>query len=149
MKLKELVAEYEKFRYRKEELEEELKEVNKQLLKAEASLSDSMLEEDIPSITVGSFTYHFKSETKYNFKSADDLAQLGVDKFQVLRDNGYDFLITERVDPRSLSSAMKEAEENGGGIPEDLLSILNQYEVQGVNRRKATAKAMAMAKKEE
>lgn len=147
--LRSLVSMYEDARAKKEELEATLKEANKALQEAETALSDEMLEEDTPSITIGEYTYSFKNETKYNFVSAEKLAEMGADKFQVLRDNGFGFLITERVDSRTLSSTMKEVAESDEGIPEEIDSILSKFEVQGVGRRKATAKAMAKARKKE
>ena len=144
--IKDLIAKYEEARTKKEEMEEALKAAKKELADVETLLSDQMLEEDTPSITVGSFTYSFKNETKYSFKSAETLAEMGVDKFDVLRENGYGFLIKEQVDARTLSATMKEASESDAGIPDEVIDILSVFEAQGVGRRKATAKQMAKAK---
>ena len=71
---------------------------------------------------------------------ADKLAAAGLDKFAVLRENGFDFLIKETVDPRTLNSTMKEQANTEEGIPDEVMEILSTFDVIGINRRKATSR---------
>ena len=143
MDKKALAERYEDLRAKKEQMEEDLKAVKAELAEAEEAMTDYMIEEDEPSFIVGQYAYSLKNETKYNFIGMEKLMEKGLDKFEVLRENGFDFLIKETVDPRTLSSTMKEVAATEEGIPEEVLEILSAFEVQGITRRKASAKALA------
>ena len=68
--------------------------------------------------------------------------------FDVLREQGFGHLITERVDPRTLDSAMNNlTAENDGELPEELAEVLSVYSELKVSKRKANTKALNRAKK--
>lgn len=140
MTLQELIGQYEEHRTLKAELEDQVKANNAALVELEEQIADYMIEEDTPQIAVGGYSYSLKQETKYNFKGADKLAAAGLDKFDVLRENGFDFLIKETVDPRTLNSTMKEQAGTEEGIPDEVMEILSTFDVIGINRRKATSR---------
>lgn len=140
MTLQELIGQYEEHRTLKAELEDQVKANNAALAELEEQIADYMIEEDTPQIAVGGYSYSLKQETKYNFKGADKLAAAGLDKFDVLRENGFDFLIKETVDPRTLNSTMKEQASTEEGIPDEVMEILSTFDVIGINRRKATSR---------
>ena len=140
MTLQELIGQYEEHRTLKAELEDQVKAKNAPLAELEEQIADYMIEEDTPQIAVGGYSYSLKQETKYNFKGADKLAAAGLDKFDVLRENGFDFLIKETVDPRTLNSTMKEQANTEEGIPDEVMEILSTFDVIGINRRKATSR---------
>ena len=140
MTLQELIGQYEEHRTLKAELEDQVKANNAALAELEEQIADYMIEEDTPQIAVGGYRYSLKQETKYNFKGADKLAAAGLDKFDVLRENGFDFLIKETVDPRTLNSTMKEQANTEEGIPDEVMEILSTFDVIGINRRKATSR---------
>jgi hypothetical protein len=140
MTLQELIGQYEEHRTLKAELEDQVKANNAALAELEEQIADYMIEEDTPQIAVGGYSYSLKQETKYNFKGADKLAAAGLDKFDVLRENGFDFLIKETVDPRTLNSTMKEQANTEEGIPDEVMEILSTFDVIGINRRKATSR---------
>ena len=140
MTLQELIGQYEEHRTLKAELEDQVKANNAALAELEEQIADYMIEEDTPQIAVGGYSYSLKQETKYNFKGADKLAAAGLDKFDVLRENGFDFLIKETVDPRTLNSTMKEQAGTEEGIPDEVMEILSTFDVIGINRRKATSR---------
>lgn len=142
MDKKQLAEAYEDLRAQKEDLEEQLKKVKEQLTEAEEAITDYMIEEDEPQFIVGQYSYSLKNETKYNFLGAEKLLEKGLDKFEVLRENGFDFLIKETVDPRTLSSTMKEVAASDEGIPDEVMEILSAFDVQGVSRRKASRKQL-------
>ena len=61
---------------------------------------------------------------------------------------GFGHLITERVDPRTLDSAMNNlAAENDGELPEEMAEVLSVYSELKVSKRKANTKALNRAKK--
>lgn len=140
MTLQELIGQYEEHRTLKAELEDQVKANNAAIAELEEQIADYMIEEDTPQIAVGGYSYSLKQETKYNFKGADKLAAAGLDKFDVLRENGFDFLIKETVDPRTLNSTMKEQANTEEGIPDEVMEILSTFDVIGINRRKATSR---------
>jgi hypothetical protein len=140
MTLQELIGKYEEHRTLKAELEDQVKANNAALAEIEEKIADQMIEDDTPQIAVGGYSYSLKQETKYSFKGAEKLAAAGLDKFDVLRENGFDFLIKETVDPRTLNSTMKEQAGTDEGIPDEVMEILTTFDVVGINRRKATAR---------
>lgn len=142
-----LAQDYEEARAKKEELAKALEAAKRDLAACEAALADALVEEDKSSTQWNGRNYALKCETKYGFLGAEKLAAMGLDKFEVLRANGFDYLIKETVDPRSLNSAMKEQAETDEGIPEEVMGILNQFDVTGISRTKANTGALARAKR--
>lgn len=146
MALKEMIQRYEELREQKKTLESELDAVKEEFNQIKQDIADQMIEDDMPQIGVGEYVYSLKVSKQYNFKSQAELAEAGLDKFAALRENGYGFLIVERVDSRSLNKNMQELAENAGELPEGLEAVLQMYEVQDIGRKKNSSKALKTAK---
>jgi single-stranded DNA-specific DHH superfamily exonuclease len=143
-----LIKKYDELRETKERLAEETKQNNQELKDIQEKIVDQMIEDDIPSQGVGDYTYTPQIVTHYSFKSAEKLVEMGVDKIQVMRENGFGFLIKEEINQRSLESTMKDLVKNEEeGIPEEVEAILNTYDEFKVSRRKASGKGLKEAKK--
>jgi len=85
--------------------------------------------------------------THYSFISEEKLAEAEIDKMEIMKANGFDFLIKETISQKSMESAFKERLGNGEELPEDVLAIISQYEELKVTRRKASNSALKKAKK--
>ena len=104
---------------KKDELAEQTKANNEELKNLEQEIAQQMVDEEKPDTTV-----------------------------DVLREQGFGHLITERVDPRTLDSAMNNlAAENDGELPEEMAEVLSVYSELKVSKRKANTKALNRAKK--
>ena len=94
------------------------------------------------------FKYSLQEKTIYSKISEEKLMEKGLVFFDVLREQGFGHLITERVDPRTLNSAMNNlAAENDGELPEEMAEVLSVYSELKVFKRKANTKALNRAKK--
>ena len=143
-----LAQAYEEARTRKEELSAQLDAAKQALTAAEEALADGLVEADKSSTQWGGRNYSLKCETKYGFLGAEKLAEKGLDKFAVLRENGFDYLIKETVDAKTLNSTMKAQAETEDGIPDDVMEVLSTYDVTGISRTKAKTSALKKAKGE-
>lgn len=124
---------------KKDELAEQTKANNEEL---------KNLEEEKPDTTVDGFKYSLQEKTRYSKISEEKLMEKGLVFFDVLREQGFGHLITERVDPRTLDSAMNNlAAENDGELPEEMAEVLSVYSELKVSKRKANTKALNRAKK--
>lgn len=145
------VREYKKLLDRKAELEELTKENNAAKEKLEQEICQMMVDEEKPNTVVDGFNYSLQQKTMYSKKSEEALAEAGIDFFEVLREQGLGDIIVERVDSRTLQSAVKEMAEEGdfgepGELPEELAACLNIYEKLTLSKRKANTKALDRAK---
>lgn len=68
-----------------------------------------MVDEEKPDTTVDGFKYSLQEKTRYSKISEEKLMEKGLVFFDVLREQGFGHLITERVDPRTLDSAMNKS----------------------------------------
>ena len=108
---------------KKDELAEQTKANNEELKNLEQEIAQQMVDEE-------------------------KLMEKGLVFFDVLREQGFGHLITERVDPRTLDSAMNNlAAENDGELPEEMAEVLSVYSELKVSKRKANTKALNRAKK--
>lgn len=148
MQLKDRIEEYNALLEKKASLEAETKENNKALKELEQSIATQMIDEETPGIMVGEYNYTLSQTIRYSKKSEEALAEAGIDFFETLRNEGLGNLIVETVNPRTLQSAMKAYAEENDGLSDDLSDAINQYEEIGVNKRKATSKALKRAKEE-
>lgn len=146
-RLIELIEKYEELREKKEKLANETKANNEAFKQIQEDIIEQMVEDDIPSQGLGDYTYTPQTVTHYSFISEKKLAEAGTDKMEVMRENGFDFLIKETINQRSMESAFKERLENDEELPEDVLAIISQYEELKVNRRKVSSSALKKAKK--
>lgn len=148
--LNDLIAEYERLRARKEELKEMTDLNSEELKEIEGEIMDKMVEQDMPSVTIktegyGVFTYTPQVKTKYSLIGEDRAAAKGVNRFEVLRDNGFDYLIKETVNQNSFNSAISELIghlKEGESMPEDLAEVVTSYDVSSIGRTKANSKAL-------
>mgnify|MGYP001037137278 FL=1 len=140
------VREYKALLDRKDELAELTKENNAAKEKLEQEICRMMVDEEKPDTTVDGFKYSLSQKTMYAKKSEEDLASMGVEFFDVLREQGLGDIIVERVDPRTLQSTVAAMAEEGE-IPEELSECLNVYEKLSIMKRKANTKALDRAKK--
>lgn len=146
----ELIKEYEEIRNRKDRLAEETKQNNKAYKEIQEKIVEVMAEEDIPMQGLGSYNYYPQTVTHYSFLSEEKIAMalpLGKDKFDVMRENGFGFLIKETINQRSMDTAFREyLAENDDELPEDIEEIVSTYDEFKVSRRKATGDGLKKAK---
>ena len=133
---------------KKDELAEQTKANNEELKNLEQEIAQQMVDEEKPDTTVDGFKYSLQEKTRYSKISEEKLMEKGLVFFDVLREQGFGHLITERVDPRTLDSAMNNlAAENDGELPEEMAEVLSVYSELKVSKRKANTKALNRAKK--
>ena len=142
-----LIERYEELRALKDELSEATKEINEEYKKIQEEIVEQMVDDDIPSQGYGDYSYSPQTVTHYSFISEESLAEKGIDKMAVMHENGYDFLIKEAINQRSLESARKEAAASEEGIPDDVAEIVKSYEELQVIRRKTRTGTMNSARK--
>lgn len=144
------VREYKEILDRKDELAEQTKANNAAKEALEQEICQIMVDEEKPNTVVDGFTYSLQQKTMYAKKSEDALAKLreeeGLEFFEVLREQGLGDLIVERVDPRTLQSAVAGMVEDADELPEDLAKCLSVYEKLSISKRKANTKALDRAK---
>jgi len=147
MTLDDKVRAYKELLDKKDELAEQMKENNKALDDLEQEIAQQMVDEEKPDTTIGGFKYSLQEKTIYSKIGEDKLLEKGLDFFDVLREEGFGDLIVERVDTRTLNSAMNNLVEETGELPENLAECLNVYSQLKVSKRKANTKALSRAKK--
>ena len=110
-------------------------------------IMEAMRQSDIPSISTGGFNYSLTYKTAYSKKSDADLKAAKLDYFTVLREEGFGDIIVERVDSRTLQSAMAHYVEEHDELSPGLAAIVNAYEYTELSRTKnAKAKTKGGAK---
>lgn len=147
MTLDDKVRAYKELLDKKDELAEQMKENNKALDDLEQEIAQQMVDEEKPDTTIGGFKYSLQEKTIYSKIGEDKLLEKGLDFFDVLREEGFGDLIVERVDTRTLNSAMNNLVEETEELPENLAECLNVYSQLKVSKRKANTKALSRAKK--
>ena len=140
------VREYKELLDKKDELANQTKENNKALDALEQEIAQMMVDEEKPDTTVDGFKYSLQEKTIYSKIGEDKLMEKGLDFFEILREEGFGDLIVERVDSRTLNSAMNNLVEEIGKLPEGLANCLNVYSQLKVSKRKANIKALNRAK---
>lgn len=149
MALKEMIAEYQELLEAKEGLAEATKNNNKAIAEIEEKIAQQMIDDDCPSIGYGDYNYSLTVKTQYSKLSEEKLQAAGLDFFEVLRDEGFGDLIVERVDPRTLNSAMNNLVEEAGELTPGLAEVIGGFEMTKINRRKATNKSLKKLKNKE
>lgn len=147
MTLDDKVRAYKELLDKKDELADLVKENNKAVDELEQEIAQMMVDEEKPDTTVDGFKYSLQEKTIYSKLGEEKLMEMGVDFFDVLREQGFEHLIVERVDSRTLNSAMNNLVEEQGELPEELAECLNVYSQLKVSKRKANTKALNRAKK--
>lgn len=140
------VREYQRILERREELAEATKENNQAKEALEQEICQMMIDEEKPSTVVDGYSYSLQQKTEYSKLGEEKLAEKGLDFFEVLREQGLGDIITEKVDPRTLSSTCRGIVEEYGELPEELAEVVGIYEKLTISRRKADTKALGRAK---
>ncbi len=146
MTLLEMVRNYQMLLEKKELLEKQMKENNTDIEDAKAEITQQMIDDDCPSITVGDYKFSLQAKTAYTKRSEKELAEAGIDFLGTLREEGFGDLIKETVNSRTLQSAMKEFVESNGELTEGLEKIIDAYDYNDIYRRKAAKKKTAGVK---
>lgn len=146
MTLDDKVREYKELLDKKDELAEQTKLNNKAVEDLEQEIAQMMVDEEKPDTTVDGFKYSLQEKTIYSKIGEDKLMEKGLDFFEVLREEGFGDLIVERVDSRTLNSAMNNLVEEIGVLPEGLAECLSVYSQLKVSKRKANTKALNRAR---
>lgn len=139
-KVKELIEKYEEIRARKERLAKEKTAAEEEYKQIQISLAEAITEIGEDSASNDGFVYSPKVQGKYSFRAQEDLEAEGLDKIEILKENGFGEIVKETVDWRTLNSTMREVAESDDGIPEDVLGILNVYDEIIVSRTKKDTK---------
>lgn len=147
MVLDDMVRIYKELLDKKDELAEQTKLNNKAVEDLEQEIAQMMVDEDKPDTTVDGFKYSLQEKTIYSKVGEEKLQEKGIEFFDVLREQGFEYLIVERVDSRTLNSAMNNLVEEQGELPEELAECLNVYSQLKITKRKANTKALNRAKK--
>ena len=140
------VRTYKELLDKKDELAEQTKENNKKLDELEQEIAQQMVDEEKPDTTVDGFKYSLQEKTIYSKIGEDKLMEKGLDFFEILREEGFGDLIVERVDTRTLNSAMNNLVEEIGELPRELEECLNIYSQLKVVKRKANTKTLTRGK---
>lgn len=140
------VRAYKKLLDKKDELAEQTKSNNKELDRIEQEIAQMMVDEEKPDTTVDGFKYSLQERTIYSKLGEEKLQEKGLEFFDILREQGFGHLIVERVDSKTLNSAMNNLVEEQGELPEELAECLNVYSQLKVTKRKANTKALNRAK---
>jgi len=134
--LKELIDRYEKLRKEKDDLKEKTKKNEEDFKNAQIDLARAITELEQDSAQDGDYVYTPKTAPKYSFKSQEDLDAAGLNKFDVLRENGLGEIVVDFVGWQTLNSALRELNESGEGIPDEVLEVVNAYDDISISRTK-------------
>lgn len=140
MTLLEMIKNYQELLQLKDELNEKTEKNNADIKKAKEKIVQQMIDDDCPSIAYGEYNYSLQHKTSYTKISEEELSAKGVDFLKTLVEEGFGSLITQRVDPRTLQSAVNAYVEENGRLSEGLASIVNEYEFNDISRRKMAKK---------
>ena len=140
MALIDSIKDYQALLERKDDLAEQTKANNAAIEAAKAEITQQMVDEDIPRISTGGYCFTLTAKTSYTKRSEEELAAGGPSFLDVLRDEGLGDIIVEKVDPRTLQSAIKAYVEEHGELSEDLDSVIRSYDYNDITRRKEKRK---------
>lgn len=117
----------------KKEKEAYIDTLSEKIETLDQQLSSAMLDADLDKFTHSGSTYYIKSRL---FASAP--AEKKEDLIKALKENGCGELVVEQVNSNTLSSFIKEQQENTGKeIPEFLTDIVNVFVKTSVGIRKS------------
>ena len=140
MTLLEMVRNYQVLLEEKDRLAECTKANNAAIEAAKSEIAQQMIDDDCPRISTGGYSFSLTPKTSFSKKSEADLAEAGVDFFEVLREEGLGDIIKETVAPQTLQSTIKAFVEEHGELSEPLSQIIREYEYNDITRRKETKK---------
>lgn len=140
MTLLDMVRKYQDLLVEKERLEDLTKENNAAIEAAKTEIAQQMVDDDCPRISTGGYTFSLTPKTSYSKRSEAELAEAGLDFFNILREEGLGDLIKETVNPRTLQSAMSAYVDENGELSEELGTVIKTYDYNDITRRKEAAK---------
>lgn len=140
MTLLDMVRNYQNLLEEKENLANCTKANNAAIEAAKAEIAQQMIDDDCPRISSGGYSFSLTQKTSYSKKSEADIAEAGVNFFEVLREEGLGDIIKETVAPQTLQSTIKAYVEEHGELSEGLEQIIREYEFNDITRRKKTKK---------
>lgn len=147
MTLLDMVRDYQSLLERKEELADEVKANNALIEEAKANISQQMIDDDCPSISVGGFKFTLTPKAIYSKKSEAELASEGINFFETLREEGLGDIIVESVNTRTLQSTIKAYVEENDGLSEDLAKCISIFDTYDITRRRESSRATKGGKK--
>ena len=140
MTLLDMIRDYQGLLEKKDALAAATKENNLAIEAAKEKIAAQMIDDDCPRISCGGYSFSLSEKTVYSKKSDAEIQATGLDFFTVLREEGLGDLIVERVDPRTLQSAMKNYVEENDALSEGLAQVIKTYDTTDITRRKDTKK---------
>ena len=140
MALIDMIKNYQELLTEKDRLADLTKANNAAIEAAKTELAQQMIDDDCPSIGYSGYTFSLQAKTSYSKRSAEELAESGVDFFQVLRDEGLGDLIYETVNAQTLQSTMRNYVEENEDLSEALKTVIKTYDYNDIGRRKISKK---------
>lgn len=140
MELLEMLKDYQGLLEKKDDLAEQTKANNAAIEAAKAKITQQMVDDECPRISTGGYCFSLTAKTSYTKRSAEELAESGLDFLDVLREEGLGDIIVEKVDPRTLQSTMKAYVDEHGELSEGLEAIIRTYDYNDITRRKEKKK---------
>ena len=147
MGLLEMVREYNELLDEKDGLKEATKRNNEANDEKKKEIAQQMIDDDVPSISVGGYKFFLQNKTMYSKKSEESQMEAGLDFLVVLREQGLGDIIQETVNSRTVQSTIKNLVEETGSLPEELAEVLSVYDTYEISRRKETNKTANKVKK--
>lgn len=140
MELLEMINNYQALLEKKDALSQQTKDNNAAIEAAKERISQQMIDDDCPKISVGDYSFSLQQKIIYSKRSEADMARAGVDFFDILREEGLGDIIKETVAAQTLGSTMRAYVEEHGALSEALGKVINTYETFDIYRRKDTKK---------
>lgn len=130
----ELIDKFKALLERKEELAEETKRNNADVLECRDKLAQAMLDAEVDQVGRHGINWRLKPTTKYSKKAGKD-----DELFELLRQHGLGDIIKETVNAQTLQGTMSElAAENDDELPEEFADVISVYEYMDISHRKTT-----------
>ena len=146
MGLLEMVREYNELLDEKDGLKEATKRNNEAIDVKKKEIAQQMIDDDVPSISVGGYKFFLQDKTIYSKKSEEALMAAALDFLSVLREQGLGDIIQETLNPLTLQSTVKNLVQQTAYLQQDLAEVLNVYDTYEIGRRKEGNKAAKKAK---
>jgi len=116
----------------KRDLESRLKTINAEIEHVEAEMVQEMLQEEVQNFSRGGQLFYLSTRTW-----ASPVPERKAELYSWLKDHGFGDLVQETVNTQTLSAWVREQTEEAE-LPEDLRQLINVYEKQTVNIRRAS-----------
>lgn len=134
-RIKDLIDQYEEIRERKERLSKESAEAGKEFKSIQNELAMAISDADMASVQDGDYSYSPKVKRRYNFKSPEVLAELGIDKLELFKgDDRLRDLLQETISASAMNSTLAELANTEDGIPDEVMEALNIYDEITISR---------------